>query len=719
MPTKALGNRTLDARQDRPDMRDRIYQPRLVSLPLSYPPKSWIETYLPMYEQAGLVLDQESEGACTGFGLAALINYVLFRRELESAWQEERQAQTPDVVSPRMAYHLARIYDEWPGEDYEGSSCRGAMKGWFHHGICTETLWPYRQRGKVVFVHPRPGWAADAARRPLGAYYRIVHDAISDLQAAIAEVGAVYVSACVHDGWHLRRSQKGRRERGVKAAPQLSVVPTIAWAPESPTSGGHAFALVGYDDEGFIVQNSWGAEWGYHGFARMTYADWLANGMDAWVATLGAPIRGEAPAVVLSSGRTIPATAPELKQGLAGGITAGAVTAAARTNNWNLEQAARHALVLANDGRLASQILIDAADAADAARRVGQVLPGEWLAGPEGRSGKIVLYVHGGLNDLRTSLARVKVLGPGMKGNDVYPIFICWQSGYLDSLANIIEDTVVSIFGDVTDPRSLRAQGFIDEARDRALETFAIPAARPIWQQMKQNAIASTQRDGGTAFLVDQLVALARAHPKLEVHLVGHSAGAIMIGPLLDLMRTRKITVESLSLFAPACTVEFANTYYARNIGKAVAPEKVSIDILSDANEQNDSVGPYGKSLLYLVSRSLENTHKTPILGLEATWRPELDRKDLLAATKTKAGANLTAAEAARPSKEVETWRRHWSGWKGASLKTLGEPQVWDGEKAIPANHGCFDNWQGCMTAAIERIRGSKLKEPLPPLVDY
>jgi hypothetical protein len=85
MPAKALGDRTLDARQDRPDMRDRIYQPRLVSLPTSYPPKSWIETYLPLYEQAGLVLDQGSEGACTGFGLAALVNYIQFRRELESA----------------------------------------------------------------------------------------------------------------------------------------------------------------------------------------------------------------------------------------------------------------------------------------------------------------------------------------------------------------------------------------------------------------------------------------------------------------------------------------------------------------------------------------------------------------------------------------------------------------------------------------------------------
>ena len=192
-----------------------------------------------------------------------------------------------------------------------------------------------------------------------------------------------------------------------------------------------------------------------------------------------------------------------------------------------------------------------------------------------------------------------------------------------------------------------------------------------------------------------------------------------MIGPLLDLLRSRKVKVGSLSLFAPACTVDFANTYYARNIGTTVPADKVSIDILSDEIEQNDSVGPYGKSLLYLVSRALENTHKTPILGLEAVWRPDMDRKDLLANPQGRGLSAVTGAAALQPPRSVEIWRQHWAGWKDAALKTLDAPQVSDGLKAIPANHGCFDNWQGCMTATIERIRGGKVKTPLEPLVGF
>ena len=128
MPSRTHSGRQLDARPDRPDIRDRIYSPPLRLLPPQYPPPEWISGFLDEYCQLGLVLDQGQEGACTGFGLAALINYLQFRHYKEEQ-HGERQATTPQRVSPRMLYHLARRYDEWPGEDYSGSSCRGAMKG--------------------------------------------------------------------------------------------------------------------------------------------------------------------------------------------------------------------------------------------------------------------------------------------------------------------------------------------------------------------------------------------------------------------------------------------------------------------------------------------------------------------------------------------------------------------------------------------------------------
>ena len=53
--------------------------------------------------------------------------------------------------------------------------------------------------------------------------------------------------------------------------------------------GGHAFAIVGYNEVGFLVQNSWGPDWGNGGFATLPYDDWFDSVYDAWVARPGVP----------------------------------------------------------------------------------------------------------------------------------------------------------------------------------------------------------------------------------------------------------------------------------------------------------------------------------------------------------------------------------------------------------------------------------------------
>jgi hypothetical protein len=85
---------------------------------------------------------------------------------------------------------------------------------------------------------------ADAMRRPLGAYLRVNHKDLVAMHSALAEVGVLFASATVHQGW----SQVDRK----------GAIPYPA-----PLSGGHAFAIVAYDDEGFWIQNSWGEDWAW------------------------------------------------------------------------------------------------------------------------------------------------------------------------------------------------------------------------------------------------------------------------------------------------------------------------------------------------------------------------------------------------------------------------------------------------------------------------
>jgi hypothetical protein len=114
----------LDAAPDRVDIRDWMFRPGLTTLP----------DQVVNCDLVPRILDQGQEGACTGYALAAVINFLLSRRNIDRA------------VSPRMLYELARRYDEWPGEEYEGSSARGGMKGWQRHGVASDQAWPVAVR---------------------------------------------------------------------------------------------------------------------------------------------------------------------------------------------------------------------------------------------------------------------------------------------------------------------------------------------------------------------------------------------------------------------------------------------------------------------------------------------------------------------------------------------------------------------------------------------
>jgi hypothetical protein len=180
-PPKAMV-REFEARPDTLDFRDLMYTPSLIEVPTHIPLGEYLNHSVP-------ILDQGSEGARTGFGLATIANYLLTRRLVISD-------ETP--VSACMCYELARRFDEWPGENYSGSSARGAMKGWHKHGICADSACPYLDAKGKVLTQER---AADARQRSLRAYFRVNHGDLVAMHSAIAEVGILYATCTVHSGW--------------------------------------------------------------------------------------------------------------------------------------------------------------------------------------------------------------------------------------------------------------------------------------------------------------------------------------------------------------------------------------------------------------------------------------------------------------------------------------------------------------------------------------
>ncbi len=373
-----------NVKADMPDNRDWMYQPALIQLEESVDLPTSLK-----------ILDQKSEGACTGFAVAAAINHLY------------TFAQQKTRVSPRMLYEMAKRHDEWPGETYDGSSLRGAINGWKNMGVCEEEKWPYEE-GKPRDLTIKA--AKDACKHSIGAYYRL-HPIISDFHAAINEVGVIVASAKTHSGW---------------SSPKNGVIKFI-----DKKEGGHAFAIVGYNSKGFWVQNSWGQSWGNKGIALWSYEDWVKNVMDAWVfqLALSTPqIFGMLPAssrllTNTEAGKTRRRSVPRSK--IAGHfvhIDDGHYKTKGRywSNQNDVEQTAK------------------------------------LLAGSKEYQ-HLLFYFHGGLNSPLDSATRIAAMKEIFKANGIYPYHIMYDTGIVEELKDLIfrkensaEDRVGG-FSDMTD----------------------------------------------------------------------------------------------------------------------------------------------------------------------------------------------------------------------------------------------------------------------------
>jgi hypothetical protein len=101
--------------------------------------------------------------------------------------------------------------------------------------------------------------------------------------------------------------------------------------------------------------------------------------------------------------------------------------------------------------------------------------------------------------------------------------------------------------------------------------------------------------------------------------------------------------------------------------------------VLSNEEELDDTVGPYDKSLLYLVSNAFEGQRGKPILGMKTFLEKDVRIRNLLGATLVT--SNPSIKKAAYPFSSSRT-------------------------------HGGFDNDPPTMNSMIWHIKGGKNPKP-------
>lgn len=310
-----------------------------------------------------------------------------------------------------------------------------------------------------------------------------------------------------------------------------------------------------------------------------------------------------------------------------------------------------------------------------------------WIADGKTKTRDIVIYAHGGLVSERRGLKSAnKHLGLWLE-NCVYPINIVWQSGANETLAYLRSDRRAS-----STPESGSA-GFatfsVTKGKVLLAPKLVEAAARkkifPIWKKMKENARAISSADnasGAGQILIRHLQKYYKSNSGVRIHLVGHSAGSIVVTSLLKLFGEAEIPVTSITFLAPAIRLdEFKELVTTRF--ESVHVKRLTIFNLDDRLEREDLTGvigvAYKGSLLYLVSRALEQgsaqEKEVPILGMSKFLTP--------------AGGNLIFLDNCRVPGQLVV-----SNFEGTEPLSRAR------------QHGAFDDDQPTLNSVVRIIKG-------------
>jgi hypothetical protein len=320
---------------------------------------------------------------------------------------------------------------------------------------------------------------------------------------------------------------------------------------------------------------------------------------------------------------------------------------------------------------------------------------------------RIMLYLHGGLNSEKEVARRVISFREVCLDNEIYPVHIMWETDFWNSLRNQVFDIFT---GD--DRASANWLGKLREAayeiRDR---TFELTASRPgtmLWDEMKENAQLASLKKADASARKRAMVILAekgmQGFKKLdatekkrwEIHIVGHSAGTIFTAYALEILLQMGIPVRSIQFLAPAISLQLFREKILPLIrgNDALRP---TVYVLSDKGERDDQVGPYGKSLLYLVSNAFERKREWPLLGMEKfinSANRDLDPKYI--------------------DREIAALlQRNINGWPSLVIAGKAPARAKHGPDICRSEtHGGFDNDPFTLNSVLFRILGKIPERP-------
>jgi hypothetical protein len=225
---------------------------------------------------------------------------------------------------------------------------------------------------------------------------------------------------------------------------------------------------------------------------------------------------------------------------------------------------------------------------------------------------RITLYAHGGLVSEMSGLGIAHKQIKWWLANHVYPIHFVWETGFLETLKQIL-----------TSPAAAVSRDIWDHTIDPVIEAIGHKLGGvKLWSGMKRSAELASAEGGGARYAATKLKEFCDRHPgEVELTAIGHSAGSIFHAHFLPAaLKVGVPNFRSLYFMAPAIRVDEFLKRLAPLLGKGVGDLTV-FTMLKDREQADNCKNVYHKSLLYLIYHALEPDKKTPILGLEESLR--------------------------------------------------------------------------------------------------
>jgi C1A family cysteine protease len=239
---------------DLPDHRDQMFAAPIAA-DLKLPAKVDLRPQCPK-----TIYDQGQLGSCTANAIAKAVEFDLLR--------QKRQ----DFMPSRLFIYYNERATEGTVQEDSGAMIRDGIKSVAKLGVCSEKTWPYSDKNPGPFQEKPSAAAVKEALGCKATTYQRLPRTLRSFQARLASGFPFVFGFTVYETFE---------------SPEVAKTGEVPMPrPQEKMLGGHAVLAVGYDDgsQRFTVCNSWGPQWGQHGYFTMPYAYLLDENLadDFW-----------------------------------------------------------------------------------------------------------------------------------------------------------------------------------------------------------------------------------------------------------------------------------------------------------------------------------------------------------------------------------------------------------------------------------------------------